>query len=81
VTALHPKREANPNAKRPTLRNRDMDPLIKLAWDAGWWCERAASNHIKAYPPNDSRMVMIPSTPSGRRTAANVLAALRRGGI
>jgi hypothetical protein len=81
VNPLHPKRQENPNKKRPKLRNRDMDALVRLAWDAGWWCERGGNNHIKCYPPNDSRMVPVPSTPSGSRTAANVLAALRRGGL
>lgn len=78
--SMHPKRAANPDAKRPTVRNRDMDALIVLAWDASWWCERGGKNHVKCFPPNDSRMVPIPSTPSGSRTAANKLAALRRGG-
>jgi hypothetical protein len=78
---MHPKRAANPDAKRPRVRNREMDALIALAWEAGWWCERGGRNHVKCFPPNNSRMVPIPSTPSGSRTAANKLAALRRGGL
>jgi hypothetical protein len=78
---MHAKRLANPHARRPTLRNKAMNQLVKLAWDAGWWCERGGKQHIKCYPPNDSRMITIPSTPSGSRAYANRLAALRRGGL
>jgi len=43
LDAMHPKRQANLNARRPTLRNREMDALIRLAWDTDWWCERGVA--------------------------------------
>lgn len=78
---MHPKRIANPAVKRPKLPNKDMDRLVMLAWTQGWWCERAGNQHVKCYPPNDRHMVPIPSTPSGSRTGANKLSALRRSGL
>lgn len=78
---MHPKRVANPAAKRPKLSNKEMDRLVMLAWAQGWWCERAGNQHIKCYPPSDLRMVPIPSTPSSSRTAANKLSALKRSGL
>lgn len=78
---MHPKREANPDAKRPKQPNKDMDKLVRMCWEQGWWCERAGNKHIKCWPPNDLAMVPIPSTPSGSRTYANKLSALRRQGL
>lgn len=78
---MHPKREANPNAKRPKLTNQDMDALVQLCWEQGWWCERAGNKHIKVWPPSGGRMVPIPATPSGSRTYRNKMSALRRSGL
>ncbi len=78
---MHPKRAADPHARRPKLPNKEMDELVARAWAQGWWCERAGNKHIKCYPPNDMRMVPIPSTPSGSRTRANKLSALKRSGL
>jgi hypothetical protein len=77
----HPKRIASPDTKRPKLPHRDMDALVRMAWEQGWWCVRAHTNHVKCWPPNDTRMIPIPSTPSGSNTYANKLAALKRGGL
>ena len=79
--AVHHKRAADPNAKRPKVKNKRMDELIRKCWEQGWWCERGGKNHVKCYPPNDQGMVPVPSTPSGSRTYANKLAALKRRGL
>lgn len=81
VALVHPKREANPDAKRPKLPDKDMDRLVGLCWEQGWWCERAGNKHVKCWPPNDAAMVPIPSTPSGSRTYKNKLSALKRRGL
>jgi transcriptional regulator with XRE-family HTH domain len=79
---IHPKRLENPTAKRPEVSNHDMDTLVATAWKQGWWCERGASNYVKCYPPDGSRMIPIQSTPSNpRRARANKTAALRRAGL
>jgi hypothetical protein len=78
---MHPKREANPDAKRPKLQRKDMDELVRLCWEQGWWCQRAGNKHVKCWPPNDADMVPIPSTPSGSRTRQNKLSALKRRGL
>lgn len=81
-TKRHPKREANPKAKRPKAVDDKMDELVKLAWDAGAYCERAGNNHIKVWPVDGSRMIPIPSTPSKpTSTYRNKLRALQRAGI
>lgn len=78
---LHPKRLANPKAKCPRHRIDGYRELIEAAWVAGWWCERGGNQHIKCYPPNNLRMVPIPSTPSGSRTLANKRSEFRRSGL
>lgn len=77
----HPERVKNPSAERPKLKNRDMDALVKAAWDADAWCVRGGNQHVKVYPVDGSRMIPIPSTPSDHRTVRNKKAALRRAGI
>jgi hypothetical protein len=78
---MHHKRVGNPNARHPKLANREMDELVRMCWKQGWWCERTSSSHVKCWPPNGGGMVPIPSTPSGSRTYANKLAALKRRGL
>jgi hypothetical protein len=78
---VHPRRLANPKATRPKVSHREIDRLVALAWKQGWWCERTRNNYIKCYPPNDQRMIVLASTPSGSRTPANNLAALKRSGL
>jgi hypothetical protein len=79
--ALHGKREAAPEAKRPRLANGEMDFLVEAAWNAGAHCELGGNGHMKVYPQNGSRMITIPATPSDHRTFQNKRSALRRGGI
>lgn len=78
---MHPKRLENPNARRPELPKRDYDLLVKACWDAGWWCRRSGKNYILCYPPDDSQMVRIPSTPSSVHKLNNVTRNLRRKGL
>ena len=61
---LHAEREANPDAKRPKVVNRDMQKLVKFAWDAGAHCVSGGKNHVKIFPADGSKMIPIPSTPS-----------------
>jgi hypothetical protein len=79
---LHPKRKANPDAKRPKVVDGKMNELIKMAWDAGAHCERGGNNHVKVWPIDGSKMIPIPSTPSKpTSTYRNKLRALQRAGI
>lgn len=78
---LHPKRLGDENGKCPKHGRAGYRELIELAWAAGWWCERANTNYIKCYPPDNKRMVVVPSTPSGTRTLANKRAQFRRSGL
>lgn len=78
---MHPKRRIKPQSKRPMLKDKDMDELVRAAWEGGCWCERAGTKHVKVYPPDGSRMIPIPSTPSDWRTKRNKRAQLRRAGI
>lgn len=78
---MHPKRRKNPKAKRPKVKVKELDELVEAAWEAGWWCERAGNKHVKCYPPSDSRMVPVPSTPSDWRTVRNKRSQLRRSGL
>jgi hypothetical protein len=79
---LHPKRKADPHAKCPTVVNKDMTKLVKMAWAAGAHCVASKDNYIKVWPVDGSRMITIPSTPSSPgSTYRNKLRALQRAGI
>lgn len=57
-----------------------MDGLVQACWEQGWWCEKG-KKHIKCYPPNGSRMVTVPGTPSDFRSYANTRSQLQRAGL
>jgi hypothetical protein len=78
---MHPKRQADPKAKRPKVVDNDLDSLVEAAWEAGAHCVGGGKNHVKVYPADMSRMIPIPSTPSGNKTYRNKRQALRRAGI
>jgi hypothetical protein len=68
-------------AKRPKARRKDLDKLVKKAWDAGWRCVERRSNYIQCYPPNGDPPVTVKSTPSEGRYEKNLRAAFRRAGL
>ena len=72
---------ANPPPKRPRARNKDLDKMVKLAWDAGWRCELRRSNYILCYPPGDGPPVIVKSTPSEARYPKNLRAQFKRAGL
>lgn len=78
---LHPKRLAHHDAKCPRASKKEYRPLVKAAWNAGWWCEKRGSNYIHCYPPDDGEVVIVKSTPSGSRTLENTKARFRRSGL
>ena len=77
---MHPKRIANPDAKRPKYRNKDMDSLVEACWEQGWWCERG-KKYIRVYSPDRKTAFPIPGTPSDFRSYRNMRAQLRRAGL
>lgn len=79
---LHPKRTANPDAKCPKAKDKQIRPLVQAAWDAGWWCEVKRTNYIHCWPPDGRKMVIVPSTPHTRgHRFANLRAAFRQSGL
>ncbi len=78
---MHPKRTANPAAKRPKATNKDNDAMVEVAWGAGWWCEMGKKGYIKCYSTDVETMIVIESTPSDHRSTANTRSRLRRAGL
>jgi hypothetical protein len=70
-----------PPPKRPKAREKDLDKLVKQAWDAGWRCEERRSNYIFCYPPGDSPPVVVKCIPSEGRYLKNLRAAFKRAGL
>ncbi len=70
---MHPKRKANPNAKRPRVSDKDHDGLIKKAWKAGWWARQTGKGKVMCYPPpGQGSGVLVPNTPSDPRSMRNL---------
>jgi len=79
---MHPKRKANKNAKRPKVKNKQLDAMVEAAWSAGWWAEKGQGGHVKCYPPDRTKaMVVVANTPSDHRTVPNTRSFLRRSGL
>lgn len=34
---MHPKRVENAQAKRPKVKDKQLDAMVKTAWSEGWW--------------------------------------------
>jgi hypothetical protein len=63
------------------MQKREMDKLVHMCWDQGWWCERGKKNYVRVFCPDGQGTTSIPSTPSGPRTYINKLEALKRLGL
>lgn len=82
MSAVHSKRKATPDAKRPKVKDKELDAMVEAAWAAGWWAERKkGKSHVKCYSPDGKRMVTVASTPSDHRTIPNTRSAFRRAGL
>lgn len=78
---FHPKRLENPDAKCPSHPKKDWRPLVKRAWEAGWWCEWR-DHYIRCWPPDRSaQAVSLPSSPSGSRSLMNYTKKMERSGL
>jgi hypothetical protein len=78
---VHQERLNDPQAKRPKVKDKELDAMIETAWNAGWWCRPAGSGHVFCYPPDGGRMVCVANTPSDRRTIPNTRSYFRRSGL
>jgi hypothetical protein len=58
----------------------DYRPLAKRARKAGWTITGTRNGHL-AWTSPTGRTVFSPSTPSDRRSLANVVGKLRRAGL
>lgn len=61
--------------------SRQLKTLIKTAEAQGWRVERRSKHYLFFPRDRATRPVMLPSTPSSRRTPANKLAELKRAGL
>lgn len=59
---------------------RDLRSAARRARAAGWTVTETRGGHL-AWKPPAGRTVFSPSTPSDRRSVANVLGKLRRAGL
>lgn len=66
--------------QRPRSTDKQLDALVKAAWQQRTRVESGGSGHIKVYTPS-GRIVSVPMTPSRQRTVKRIRAELRRGGI
>jgi hypothetical protein len=78
---LHPKRVAKPGAKCPKHPKKDWHPLVKKAWDQGWWVERRRKYILCFALDEDESIVKVPMTPSGSRTMENKRRDFRAAGL
>ena len=78
---MHPTRTENPQAKRPKVKNKELDAMVEKAWAEGWWARRTGTGHVICYSPDGGRMVDVANTPSDRRTVPNTRSYFRHAGL
>ena len=77
---MHPKRLQFREAKRPKVKDKDHDRLVKKAWEAGWWCERKKSGSVRCCPVTGA-CVTVHGTANGPRSLDNVKSCFRASGL
>lgn len=79
---MHPKRLANPQAKRPKVKHKQLDEMVKTAWSRGWWAIKRPSGHVMCYHPSDmNEKVLVNNTAGDPHVVANIRAEFRRAGL
>jgi hypothetical protein len=83
---MHAKREANPQARCPRVKDPQLRAMIQVAWSAGWWCERNSKGHVECYQwpvegGGRGKIITVANTPSDHRTVPNTRSMLRRAGL
>jgi hypothetical protein len=66
--------------KRPVHQDKDLDKLVKKAWQSEWRCVRKG-NYIYCYPPSGEGPVVVKSTPSSNRYPKNLEKMFERAGL
>ena len=64
---MHPKRKANPQAKCPKVKDKQLDAMIKAAWSDGWWAVKLAEGHVMCYHPTDFKEKVLVNNTAGNR--------------
>lgn len=80
TTTLHKKRREHRDERCPEHSDKDWRPIVRRAWDAGWWCVRRRK-YIYCYALNGDDIVKVPMSPSDHRTIRNVRAHFARAGL
>jgi hypothetical protein len=79
---MHPKRAENPEATRPKVQDKDLDAMIKKAWDAGWWARLCANGHVMCYHPTDlEEKILVNNTAGDRHIVPTLRRAFGRAGL
>jgi hypothetical protein len=79
---MHPKRMANPEAKRPKVQDKRLDAMIKTAWAHGWWARACANGHVMCYHPTDmGEMVLVNNTAGDPHVVPTLRRAFARVGL
>jgi hypothetical protein len=79
---MHSKRLENPKAKRPKVKDRQLDKMVKTAWSAGWWAVKRPTGHVMCYHPTDLKeKVLVNNTAGDRHVVPNVRSSFRKAGL
>lgn len=79
---MHATRLENPKAKRPKVKDKQLDAMIVEAWKEGWWAEKRSNGHVMCYSPGEEKkLVDVANTPSDHRTVPNTRSTFRRAGL
>jgi len=60
---------------------KDLRPMARLAWAAGWKILGTSGGHSSWRPPDGTTNIHVSGTPSCRRGVLNAMAKLRAAGL
>jgi hypothetical protein len=79
---MHPKRTENPKAKRPKVKDKQLDAMVKTAWSNGWWAVRRETGHVMCYHPTDVKeKVLVNNSAGDPHVIKNVRKHFRKAGL
>lgn len=79
---MHPERKKNPHAKRPKVKDKQLDAMVKAAWAAGWWAVRRPSGHVMCFHPTDMKeKVLVNNTAGDPHVVPRIRSYFRKAGL
>lgn len=67
--------------KNPKTSNKNLNDLIRIAYQQGWTGKKKGGSHLKLYSPDGKKIVIVAVSTRNRRAVQNTKSELKSGGV